>query len=224
MTVFINDQAAARIGDVDVGDPKEPRTWKNAAKTPEELNAHAKATEPTLRDIVDSAARESGGDSFHGPGNKFATKRLDGIQRKANDPKKPIPVENQGDRVRGTIIVNKPEQIGPAVKVLQEKVEKNGGKLVADNKWKDGDKSYSAVHADLLSKTPDGKPIRIEVQIQLRSIADGTDHSIKEQSENIYKVTREADKYGLTEAEKTAASQATDLLFPKGAAPHAGGG
>ncbi len=214
------DATRKKIGDVDIGNPKDAKKWRNSATSPDKLVADAKATEPLLREVVDDSAKAAGGTSNYGPDDAFATKSKDSILRKHND--KGTPYNEMSDAVRGTIIVDKPEQVGPAIDALQKKVDAAGGKLIVDNKFKGpNDVGYSGVHADMELPTPDGGTIRSEVQVHLKSIHDGTPTSIKETSHKIYDVTREAGN-GLSDAASQNATSASQNLWLQGLSPHGG--
>jgi hypothetical protein len=58
--------------------------------------------------------------------------------------------------------------------------------------------------------------------VQLKSIHDGTPTSIKETSHKIYDVTREADKFGLSDGASQHATQASQNLWLQGLSPHGG--
>ncbi|MBW2456929.1 MAG: hypothetical protein JRI68_20615 [Deltaproteobacteria bacterium] len=215
------DNTRKKIGDVDIGDPKDAKKWRNTANSADGLAADAKATEPLLREIVDDSAKAAGGTSNYGPDDAFATKSKKSMLRKHND--KGTPYNEMSDAVRGTVIVDKPEQVGPAIDALQKKVDAAGGKLIVDNKFNGpNDVGYSAVHADLELPTPDGGTVRSEVQVHLKSLHDGTPTSIKESSHKIYDVTREAEKFGLSDAASQNATAASQNLWLQGLSPHGG--
>ncbi|MBW2524105.1 MAG: type VI secretion system tip protein VgrG [Deltaproteobacteria bacterium] len=209
----------AKIGDINVGDRSAAREWENTATTTEQLHNTALATEPMLKDIVGQSADAVDAEAYFGPEGKFAVKGKESLERKV---KKGTAVEDVSDAVRGTIIVDRPEQIPGAVKALQEATEASGGQLVVDNKFaKFNDAGYGAVHADLFLKAPNGEMIRSEVQVHVRSLHDGTEKSIKEQSHKIYEKTRDKN-VGLSNQQKESADQASMLLWQGGMAPHGG--
>ncbi len=203
----------SRIGEVDVGDPDEVDKWKNTATSVEELHRDAEKTEPLLRSVVDGAAAEAGGEPNYGPGNKHAVKELKSLDDKVNVKGKRL--NRISDAVRGTIIVDQPEDIRPAVAALKKRVEAAGGKLVVDNKFAKPHKAgYGAVHADMLLPTKDGGFIRSEVQLHLRGLHDGTAESVKEQSHALYKpLDEKGEEIKLTPAQEERAHQASMLQW-----------
>ena len=209
----------SKIGEVNVGDPDAVDGWQNSATTVAQLHRDAKASEGLLRSVVTSAAAESGGQANFGPGGRHAVKELASLDNKVNVKGKRL--EKISDAVRGTVIVERPEDIKPAVAALKKQVEAAGGQLVVDNKFAKPNKAgYGAVHADMLLPTKDGGTIRSEVQIHLEGLHDGTEGSLKEQSHAIYKPIVNGKEVKLTPAQTERADQASMLLWQGGMAPY----
>lgn len=195
------DVAAARqkIADIlgDVGDTEDPK-FANHAGSVAELLEDAQAAEPLLRSVVGASAQAAGGDANFGPGGKFALKSPESLQRKVRDRTEARQqgeadvVKGISDAVRGSVLVDTPEQLKKASEAIRAAVEKAGGKIFVDNKFKTPHEfGYGAVHADLLLPAGDsGRMIRAEVQLHLKAVNDGTMQSVKESSHKFYELIR----------------------------------
>jgi hypothetical protein len=186
---------AARIGLVHGNaEPKESRTWKNTATSVDALAEDAKKAEPTLKSIIADAAEASGGEPNYGPGNAHALKAKDGLRDKVEKRGKPLATIS--DAVRGTIIVDSPEELGRASEVLTAAVEKAGGKIVYDNKFTyQNPAGYAGLHADVFLPTGDGGMVRSEIQLHLRDINNGKmlnedPNNPKEKAHALYELSR----------------------------------
>lgn len=195
------DVVAARqkIADIlgDVGDTEDPK-FANHAESADEVLQDAQAAEPLLRSVVGASAQAAGGEANFGPGGKFALKSPESLQRKVRER---IETRQQGeaavvkgisDAVRGSVLVDTHEQLKKASEAIRAAVEKAGGKIFVDNKFKTPHEfGYGAVHADLLLPAGDsGRMIRAEVQLHLRAVNDGTMQSVKESSHKFYELLR----------------------------------
>lgn len=195
------DVVAARqkIADIlgDIGDTEDPK-FANHAASADELLQDAQAAEPILRSVVGASARVAGGEANFGPGGKFALKSPESLQRKVRErietrqQGEAVVVKGISDAVRGSVLVDTPEQLKKASEAIRAAVEKAGGKIFVDNKFKTPHEfGYGAVHADLLLPAGDsGRMIRAEVQLHLRAVNDGTMQSVKESSHKFYELLR----------------------------------
>jgi len=196
---------AQRIGDVgDTGDGHlKIATWGNDhAFTADEVAAVAAEAKPRWVEALHGIAKSvPGAEATMGENDKHATKAVDGIRRKIEKKaqarrERGLPVDEAamrelahkgvGDAVRGSIVVDTPEQLGDVVRAAQARFRAMGGDMVVDNKWaQPTDTGYAAVHADVYIPTSKG-PVRAELQFHPRAML-----APKGQSHGIYEVTRQ---------------------------------
>lgn len=113
------------------------------------------------------------------------------------------------DCLRGSILVDHPEQIGHAVAALREHARAVGADITVENKWGNEHKgAYLAVHARMLMPSPKGM-IRTEVQIHPKALIEP-----KEEMHKVYDVTR---KPGFDKAkDKDAYNASSKLVWTAG--------
>lgn len=121
------------------------------------------------------------------------------------------PVTKIGDSIRGTFLVDRPEQISSLLNAVVRKVEKLGGAFYIKNFWADANSSsygYVGVHIKIRmpvfvektyevkgrDQTQQKKYILMEIQLHFNAIMDGTLECAKEIAHNLYKTPQEASK------------------------------
>ena len=200
---------AARVGKV--GDTKAHNdsrlgSWSNGSgegvTSVPELIELATAAEPGFKDIMHaSAGAVAGASTFYGPGDKHAIKGAKRLGEKVEEwaqadlEKGKMPTiesarirvlrQEVSDCLRGSVLVDHPEQIAHVVESLREHARAVGADITVENKWNNDHKgAYTAVHARLYIPSENG-PIRTEVQIHPRALIEP-----KEEMHKVYDVTR----------------------------------
>lgn len=180
----------------------ESRLWTNSANSEKELLDHSNKLAPFFKDMCNQVALTVGGNANFGPGDKYIVKAPDSLHRKIAQDAHVMGISESdslskiGDALRGTLVVEKPEQIQQVAKEIIKKVEENQGKVVFKNLWEEDRQSgYVGVHAKiflpLAKEGPDSKKtLIVELQIHLKNIMDGTEECVKERSHIIYNQVR----------------------------------
>jgi len=214
------------VGSSPVEAMMEEKTWRNnsggqAIETPEALHALAKSCEKPWIAAVRSIATAAGGDANFGPGDAFAVKGLGGIKRKTAKKMADRGVDQAtvlqgglGDAVRATILADRAQDVGAAVRKAQAHFEAMGGKMIVDNKFHPPPNStgYVGVHADVLFPAPGGGMIKAELQFHPKAINSGDRKCVKEQSHALYEKSRG----GESAAVKARYDSAQMMLFTAG--------
>ena len=195
----LKERTAQRIGDVPKGNPAGRKTWTNDHKRTAE-GLHELATDTAgawMQSLRGVATVVPGSAANFGPGDRFAVKSTESLNRKVSllagaEGVSADQIINGAiaDSVRGTIVVNSPEDIG---QVIRAAVDKFGAENVCiDNKWgKAGYSSgYVGLHASVRFPDAQGTTIKGELQIHARAMNNGTADTPKEQAHTIYEVTR----------------------------------
>lgn len=210
-----------------IGDQGEPPAFRNTAQSTKEILEDAQKAEPLLRQLVQASAQAGTGDANVGPGGKFALKSPESLGRKVTDRVKARGLDEKdivseiSDAVRGSVLVDTPEQLKAAADAIRKRTEAAGGKIYIDNKWEqDVPGGYAGVHADLLLPVGNtGRFIRSEVQLHLKSVNDGTMEAVKEKSHALYERTR---AHGVSEHARSRALGASMLMFLSAMQPFMG--
>lgn len=169
------------------------REFLNTARTVPELVVDAKATLGDFRRMLGSIAADTGGEAMYGPNNAFALKSRDSIQAKVDKRvntvfrgDEELAVQSISDALRGTLIVDTPEQFGNAVRGIDAGIRRTGGFYRWQDKTEDyaqrTENGYVAIHADAYLPVAGqaGRWVRAEIQLHLRAINDGTPTTPKE--------------------------------------------
>lgn len=113
-----------------------------------------------------------------------------------------------GDAIRGTFLVDRPEQLGPLLEAVIRKVKKQGGAFYIKNFWNaPNPESYGYVGVHIKIRMPvftektyevkghdqtnRKKYILMEIQLHFKAIMDGTLECAKEIAHHLYKTPRE---------------------------------
>lgn len=181
---------------------KLAQMWMNTSDNIPELLKDANALLPIFLTFFKKIAAENNAEANCGPNDKYAVKSLESLERKINDSlnksttsaaplSKEQCVQQAWDTLRGSIIVQRPEDITGICHDLQKNCSERGWDVNFKNLWIDDRPSgYSAVHAIIKAKTDDGKTVLIEVQVHLKEIYDGTEKCFKEYSHEAYEIAR----------------------------------
>lgn len=123
------------------------------------------------------------------------------------------PVTQIGDAIRGTLLVDRPEQISPLLEAVVRKVRKQEGEFFIKNFWADANAAsssygYVGIHIKIrmpvfivdqmnqkkymLTKQNQKKYILMEIQLHFKAIMNGTLECAKEIAHNLYKAPQEA--------------------------------
>jgi len=100
------------------------------------------------------------------------------------------PISTIGDAIRGSIIVERPEQVRPVLLSVIERVRAQGGKLWVKNFWAEPQSlslGYVGVHIKIRMPLSDGRAILMELQLHLKAIMDGMISCAKERAHELYK-------------------------------------
>jgi len=226
-------QAIAKaLGGIGDGAPAAP--FSNGARSVEELIADSRATEATLRELIDGAAAAVKGESFYGEGGKNAVKTPESIGHKirrimAKNPRltEADAVQKIGDGVRGSLLVDTPDQARAAIAELRARAKKQGTQIVVDNKFADPDQfhkgGYAAIHCDVEFRTKGGRTLRGELQVHLKSVYDGTPSCVKDRTHKLLELAQ--GREGALDPERAKkVNLAGVLLFASAFLAHAGGG
>lgn len=217
-----------------IGDDAPAAPFSNGARSVDELIADSRATEATLRELIDGAAAAVKGESFYGEGGKNAVKTPESIGHKIRRIMSKNPrlteadaVQKIGDGVRGSLLVDTPEQVRAAITELRARAKKQGTKIVVDNKFADPDQfhkgGYAAIHCDVEFQTKGGRTLRGELQVHLRSVYDGTPTCVKDRTHKLLELAQ--GREGTLDAERAKkVNLAGVLLFASAFLTHAGGG
>jgi len=183
----------------------QEKSWRNTTKEPlekpEDLHALAKSCEASWIKAVQHVATQAGGEANFGPGDAFAVKGMGSITRKMKKKMADRGLSQAdalqsslGDAVRGTILADRAQDVGEAVRRAQAHFESLGGKMIVDNKFTPPPNStgYVGVHADVLFPTPDGGTIKAELQFHPKALNSGDRECVKEQSHGLYEKSRDA--------------------------------
>jgi len=202
---FFRKSIATRIGTLSTGNINESKKWHNDAVTIESLMEHAKIAAPYFKDMCLSIAQKTGTTANFGIDNHNLLKHKISIQRKVDEAieagiSRQEAVATLRDAVRGTLIVDQPEQIPVIVEELKLAVSKIMREAIFINIWEEQRPSgYVGVHAKILFPVYDPNNIKIagniiaEVQIHLRCIMDGTVTCVKDRLPSLYDPRMEVD-------------------------------
>ncbi|MBS4168329.1 hypothetical protein [Parachlamydia sp. AcF125] len=188
---------------------QQARSWQNSSTTVADLLKDAESLKGTYAGFLREIAFQNNGEAHFGPDDMFITKSESSLRRKVNDDMKILGkteeqcTQQAGDSLRGTVVLEKPENITGFVRAFQEKCQEKGYDVTFKNVWKeDRSTGYVGVHAKVKMVTDQGKTVLAELQLHLPQIYDGTIACVKEQSHHIYEYAREAYGPGSEETRK----------------------
>ena len=207
----LKNQVRDKIGKVAQGNWEDTLKWRNdSVKSSDEMFNYAKASEKQFQDLVAEIAKPVKGEPNFGPDlngdgvGDFTVKGKGSLERKVKKRMEEFGASEEEilqtaiqDGIRGTIVVETPEQLGNMVRAAAAKFEKEGIEFFVENKFT-AEKNYSGyVAVDSLIKMPapdyekTGNTITAELQFHCRAFNNGTDKTPKEQAHKLYEMTRE---------------------------------
>jgi hypothetical protein len=212
----------------------EALTWRNTAKNPTELRAHAEHFMGVYADMVDATAKNHQAEACFGPGRCHIIKSEESLRRKVKQEAsallsaEPALTQDQAieratqevnDSLRGTIVVDTPYVIRGITEELQQKCHELGWDITVENLWTENfPGGYTGVGAYVLINSKEGdKSVLSEIQIHLRAIYDGTQHCPKEYSHRIYEYYREA--YGASSSPSSNVAGLNEMRLARTAPP-----
>lgn len=201
---YRKNKIAKRIGKITPMQTEESDSWKNSAKSIDELFQDAVNTAPYFQKQCEEVAKTTGCRVYFG---KYAlvktkqsiTQKVDRIARK-HKIAKPKAIGKIRDAIRATLIVKTPEQVSSVVEAIKKLSASKRTKVVFhQNDWeserKDG---YIGIHSSLLLPVRDeagnqkkNKAVIAELQIHLECITNGTLECPKERAHLLYEKVRD---------------------------------
>jgi len=175
--------------------------WVNSATDIQALRADAEFFAPTFVASCRSISKKFGATANFGPGDQFALKKEASLQRKilSNSIEEgisiPTATQRIGDALRGTIIIDYPEQAAEIINEINEWAQREGGKAAWKNVFlEDRESGYVGIHGKIYfhftNSEGEERELLSELQIHFRSIADGTETSRKERMHLLYETER----------------------------------
>lgn len=189
---------AERIGPIYPIFSEKKALWRNSANSIDSLIKDAQMAAPYFWEMCVLIAHKTGATPSFGVGNQNILKSRKSITRKVQESIKlglseEEAVSHVRDSLRGTIIVDTPEQIPVVVQSLKEFACEMGREIFFINIWEDNRSSgYVGIHAKMLFPIYDAKKmdtnrnIIVEIQIHLKCIMDGTKTCVKEREQLLY--------------------------------------
>lgn len=189
---------AKRIGPIHPGPTKKSDNWKNNALTADQLIEDAHAAAPQFLKMCLAISQQTGTSTNFGIENRHMIKSRRSVQKKIHEYissgfSYTEAVGKVRDSLRGTIIVEKIEQIPQVVDAIKKYAKNMGREVVFLNLWEENNPSgYVGIHAKMLFPVPseemnsNTKNINVEIQIHLKCIMDGTFKCAKERAHLLY--------------------------------------
>jgi len=177
----------------------ESKAWTNTSTTAEELIGDATGLKDEYATFVKNLAAQNHGRACFGHHDKFILKGMSSLQRKLKDDVKELKcsaeyaVQRAGDSLRGSVVVNSPQDITNLAAALQVKAKEHNWDITFKNIWKeDRSSGYVGVHAKMKLVNSEGRTVLAELQIHLPQIYDGEPTCVKDYIHRIYEYGREA--------------------------------
>jgi hypothetical protein len=192
------NEIAERIGPIFPRCNKSSEAWENSAKTADELLHDAEIMTGYFREKCIRIAQKTNGVANFGLEDRSIVKCKENILRKVKKITRGKNISEEEaiskvrDALRGTIIVDYPEQIPGVAQAIKEFAATEKREVAFLNIWEDIRLSgYVGVHAKILLPIyEDGKKternIIVEIQIHLRCVMDGTKNCAKERTHPFY--------------------------------------
>lgn len=197
------NEITERIGPIVPRVSTESALWENSAKTVEDLLQDAERVASHFRESCLQIAKKTNSAVSFGIKDESIIKSKASLIRKVKQTAQELGISEAEaiakirDTVRGTIIVDTPEQIPLVVEAIKELALAEKREVVFINAWEENRPSgYVGVHAKLLfpihekKSTSFQKNIIVEIQIHLKCIMDGTLSSVKEREHLLYEHIR----------------------------------
>lgn len=177
-----------RIGPIYPRESIQSNLWENNARTVDELLEDAWAASSYFREKCLQIAKKTDSEANFGFQDTSIVKSRASLARKVKKTAQKLRISEEEavakirDALRGTIIVDTPEQIAVVVDAIKEFAQSEKREAVFINIWEENRASgYVSVHAKMLLPIPEKyvsgkKNIIIEIQIHLRCVMDGTMH------------------------------------------------
>ena len=189
----LKEQVRQEIGPVSPKPTSSSLLQQNSANTGDDLYKLGYEFVPDFKEIIEFTVAAVPGASH--TGYKHILKSKTSIQNKINrDTADNIkdPVKWMGDALRGTIIVDTPDQFRTVIKNLTKIVQQNGHSITYKNIFEQNYKSgYVGVHAILQLSNANKQKILGEIQIHFKDINDGTTQCPKGYTHSLYEITRD---------------------------------
>jgi len=202
------DKIARVIGPLPSYINQDYRSWKNSAKTVDELIQDASIMAPSFIKDFEHLASLTGTKANFGPNNQYAMKSRASLINKVKRDSNEFKISDEeavtliGDALRGTLILNDLSQIPTVVAEIINYAKDHDARVTFKNLWaEDRESGYVGIHAKLLlplHNSEKGKAQRYilaEMQIHLYSIFDGTSESVKERGHLIYEHVRDLEDF-----------------------------
>lgn len=213
------NEIAERIGSIDSNMTGESERWENSARTIDELLEDAKMAADSFRKSCLNIADKTHSIAYFGHNDQSLIKERASLTNKVKQTAEELGISREDavtkirDALRGTIIVDYPEQVVGVVEAINEFALSENRKAIFINTWEDNRPSgYVGVHAKILLpiRDEDGelidRNIIVEIQIHLKCIVNASLDSAKERTHQVYEQMR---------GEKTSEKQysASTLLY-----------
>jgi Region found in RelA / SpoT proteins len=189
---------AKRIGYLFPRPSKNSEAWENSARTADELIHDAENMSVYFREKCTQIAEKVNGVANFGVKDQSIVKSKENILRKVKKISRAKGISEEEaiakvrDALRGTIIVEYPEQIPAVTEAIKEFAVSQKREITFLNIWEDARLSgYVGVHAKMLlpiyeNNNKTERNIIIEIQIHLKCLMDGTKNCAKERTHPFY--------------------------------------
>jgi hypothetical protein len=198
------DHIAGMIGPIStLSSSERSLLWENNSKNVDDLLKDAKSLAPSFKEDFKCIALKTGANAFFGQNDQNILKTRESliskVQRDAHvlELSEEEAVAKIGDVLRGTIIVDRLDQIPIVIDHIINYADYKDGQVMFKNIWtEDRQSGYVGIHAKLLLPLPldeeskEQRHLLAEMQIHLHSMVDGTDDCVKEREHKIYEHVR----------------------------------
>lgn len=176
--------------------------WENSSKDIDNLLLDAIIASPMFKNDLDCIAYQTETKAYFGPEDRNLVKSRESLINKVSLDAEDLENEEEaiskiGDTLRGTIIVEDILKVPSVIAEIINYADFKDTPVTFKNFWlQDRESGYVGIHAKMLFPLPaieenDAKRhLLVEIQIHLKSIADGTVDSVKERTHLIYEYAR----------------------------------